>query len=152
MVLFQNQPFWTHHKFLFYAHSLRGLSKSFRMHFLALKSITLNSSYRLSENVVSCQQNCLVSKIYTFTDGFFLLQKKSSATGKPTSSAHPGSAWVCVVCMVCTWVVHVCMPVCTIVSLPLSARFSPDDKYSRQRIILKKRFGLLITQKAPQTE
>ena len=26
------------------------------------------------------------------------------------------------------------------------ARFSPDDKYSRQRIKLKKRFGLLLTQ------
>ncbi|KAK6927421.1 H/ACA ribonucleoprotein complex, subunit Nop10 [Dillenia turbinata] len=28
-------------------------------------------------------------------------------------------------------------------------RFSPDDKYSRQRILLKKRFGLLPTQQAP---
>jgi H/ACA ribonucleoprotein complex subunit 3 len=26
------------------------------------------------------------------------------------------------------------------------ARFSPDDKYSRQRIVAKKRFGLLLTQ------
>ncbi|KAM8960278.1 H/ACA ribonucleoprotein complex subunit 3 [Pelodytes ibericus] len=26
------------------------------------------------------------------------------------------------------------------------ARFSPDDKYSRHRISLKKRFGLLLTQ------
>ena len=26
------------------------------------------------------------------------------------------------------------------------ARFSPDDKYSRQRITIKKRFGLLLTQ------
>jgi H/ACA ribonucleoprotein complex subunit 3 len=26
------------------------------------------------------------------------------------------------------------------------ARFSPDDKYSRHRVVLKKRFGLLITQ------
>jgi H/ACA ribonucleoprotein complex subunit 3 len=26
------------------------------------------------------------------------------------------------------------------------ARFSPDDKYSRQRVALKKRFGLLPTQ------
>jgi len=26
------------------------------------------------------------------------------------------------------------------------ARFSPDDQYSRQRIILKKRMGLLLTQ------
>lgn len=26
------------------------------------------------------------------------------------------------------------------------ARFSPEDKYSRHRIIVKKRFGLLLTQ------
>ncbi|KAI0471557.1 putative ribosome biogenesis protein nop10 [Xylariaceae sp. FL0804] len=26
------------------------------------------------------------------------------------------------------------------------ARFSPDDKWSRQRVTLKRRFGLLITQ------
>ncbi|KAG4065817.1 hypothetical protein HA402_012495 [Bradysia odoriphaga] len=26
------------------------------------------------------------------------------------------------------------------------ARFSPEDKYSRQRLIIKKRFGLLLTQ------
>ncbi|KAH6691252.1 H/ACA ribonucleoprotein complex subunit 3 [Plectosphaerella plurivora] len=26
------------------------------------------------------------------------------------------------------------------------ARFSPDDKYSRQRVTLKRRFGLLLTQ------
>ncbi|KAK4544185.1 snoRNP complex protein [Oleoguttula mirabilis] len=26
------------------------------------------------------------------------------------------------------------------------ARFSPDDKYSRHRVTLKKRYGLLITQ------
>ncbi|KAH0467928.1 hypothetical protein IEQ34_002961 [Dendrobium chrysotoxum] len=30
------------------------------------------------------------------------------------------------------------------------ARFSPDDKYSRQRVLLKKRFGLLPTQKPSQ--
>lgn len=28
-----------------------------------------------------------------------------------------------------------------------TARFSPEDKYSRQRITIKKRFGLLLTQK-----
>ncbi|XP_078690162.1 H/ACA ribonucleoprotein complex subunit 3-like [Branchiostoma floridae x Branchiostoma belcheri] len=28
------------------------------------------------------------------------------------------------------------------------ARFSPDDKYSRHRITIKKRFGLLLTQQA----
>jgi hypothetical protein len=30
------------------------------------------------------------------------------------------------------------------------ARFSPDDKFSRQRILLKKRFGLLPTQQLPK--
>lgn len=29
------------------------------------------------------------------------------------------------------------------------ARFSPDDKYSRQRVTLKKRYGLLPTQSGP---
>ena len=29
------------------------------------------------------------------------------------------------------------------------ARFSPEDKYSRQRITIKKRFGLLLTQQTP---
>ncbi|GMM34131.1 snoRNP complex protein [Saccharomycopsis crataegensis] len=29
------------------------------------------------------------------------------------------------------------------------ARFSPDDKYSRQRVTLKKRYGLLPTQQEP---
>ncbi|KAJ1433598.1 nucleolar RNA-binding protein [Ochromonadaceae sp. CCMP2298] len=30
------------------------------------------------------------------------------------------------------------------------ARFSPDDKFSRERIAGKKRFGLLKTQQAPK--
>ncbi|KXS13243.1 Nop10p-domain-containing protein [Gonapodya prolifera JEL478] len=30
------------------------------------------------------------------------------------------------------------------------ARFSPDDKYSRHRVTLKKRFGVLLTQTPPQ--
>jgi H/ACA ribonucleoprotein complex subunit 3 len=29
-----------------------------------------------------------------------------------------------------------------------TARFSPDDKFSKQRVTLKKRFGLLLTQSA----
>lgn len=28
------------------------------------------------------------------------------------------------------------------------ARFSPDDKFSRQRVTLKRRFGLLLTQQS----
>jgi H/ACA ribonucleoprotein complex subunit 3 len=30
------------------------------------------------------------------------------------------------------------------------ARFSPDDKFSRERIVCKKRFGILPTQKPPK--
>ncbi|KAH9394991.1 PREDICTED: H/ACA ribonucleoprotein complex subunit 3-like [Rhagoletis zephyria] len=30
------------------------------------------------------------------------------------------------------------------------ARFSPEDKYARERIIIKKRFGLLLTQQLQQ--
>jgi len=30
------------------------------------------------------------------------------------------------------------------------ARFTPEDKFSRERIILKKRFGLLLTQQPPK--
>ncbi|KAI4094502.1 MAG: hypothetical protein L6R36_008040 [Xanthoria steineri] len=30
------------------------------------------------------------------------------------------------------------------------ARFSPDDKYSRHRITIKKRYGLLLTQQKNQ--
>lgn len=30
------------------------------------------------------------------------------------------------------------------------ARFSPDDKFSRHRITIKKRFGLLLTQQPKQ--
>ncbi|RAL01974.1 H/ACA ribonucleoprotein complex subunit NOP10 [Aspergillus ibericus CBS 121593] len=31
------------------------------------------------------------------------------------------------------------------------ARFSPDDKYSRHRVTLKKRYGLLLTQQPDKT-
>ena len=44
-----------------------------------------------------------------------------------------------------------CSEFCAYVLILLlhAARFSPDDKYSRQRILLKKRFGLLPTQGPP---
>ncbi|KAL5614527.1 hypothetical protein BROUX41_004630 [Berkeleyomyces rouxiae] len=32
------------------------------------------------------------------------------------------------------------------------ARFSPDDKWSRQRVTLKRRFGLLLTQQDDKTK
>ncbi|KAG6426947.1 hypothetical protein SASPL_111186 [Salvia splendens] len=65
--------------------------------------------------------------------------KKESPLGLATESAHPESLGGILV----SWLylsphffVH-------------AARFSPDDKYSRQRILLKKRFGLLPTQGPP---
>lgn len=33
----------------------------------------------------------------------------------------------------------------------ITARFSPEDKYSRERITLKRRFGLLLTQQPAPT-
>jgi H/ACA ribonucleoprotein complex subunit 3 len=32
------------------------------------------------------------------------------------------------------------------------ARFSPDDKWSRHRVTLKKRFGLLVSQRSKSSE
>lgn len=52
--------------------------------------------------------------------------KKTAPNGVMTRSAHPGTC-----------------------SLLFSARFSPDDKFSRNRIVIKKRFGLLPTQQSP---
>ena len=49
--------------------------------------------------------------------------KKINKDGVTTKSAHPG-----------------------ISRYNFPARFSPDDKYSRHRVLLKKRFGLLMTQ------
>lgn len=34
-------------------------------------------------------------------------------------------------------------------SSPPSARFSPDDKFSKERVTIKKRFNILPTQGAP---
>ncbi|KAF8394260.1 hypothetical protein HHK36_020467 [Tetracentron sinense] len=60
--------------------------------------------------------------------------KKESPLGLATQSAHPG-------------ILH-CLPSYSPFP-PTAARFSPDDKYSRQRVLLKKRFGLLPTQQPP---
>ncbi|KAL6217560.1 hypothetical protein ACLB2K_010777 [Fragaria x ananassa] len=57
--------------------------------------------------------------------------KKESPLGLATQSAHPGKISV------------------SFHSTAFGARFSPDDKYSRQRYLLKKRFGLLPTQQSP---
>lgn len=65
--------------------------------------------------------------------------KKVTATGGITKSAHPGE-------------IHKGAPsnasadrLMAFLSA-FSARFSPDDKFSRHRVTIKKRFGLLPTQ------
>lgn len=74
--------------------------------------------------------------------------QKIGPDGKPTNSAHPGEwyRWSrdptdnnSVV-----WTIPATSNL-QLSNLPV-ARFSPDDKFSRQRVILKKRFGLLPTQ------
>lgn len=79
--------------------------------------------------------------------------QKIGPDGKPTNSAHPGEwyRWSrdptdnnSVV-----WTIpatsNLQLSNLQLSNLPV-ARFSPDDKFSRQRVILKKRFGLLPTQ------
>lgn len=58
--------------------------------------------------------------MYTMKDGKRVYTlKKVTAEGIITKSAHPGTF------------------------LLTAARFSPDDKYSKHRVTLKKRFGIL---------
>jgi H/ACA ribonucleoprotein complex subunit 3 len=64
-----------------------------------------------------------------------LLQKATDA-GKTTKSAHPGASG-----MPKSKLYFVLL---TLISL--SARFSPDDKFSRHRVTIKKRFNVLLTQ------
>ena len=61
-------------------------------------------------------------------------QKFHEPCGKATRSAHPGERRdLSLVSLFLSSSSHG----------PLAARFSPDDKYSRQRVTLKMRFGLL---------
>jgi hypothetical protein len=74
----------------------------------------------------------------------FVFSQKDAPSGAPTLSAHPGTRSNCdasyyVRCSRLASRLRL-RAVCT------SARFSPDDKYSRERVILKKRFGILLTQ------
>ena len=70
--------------------------------------------------------------------------QKETPTGKPTESAHPGGRLPAPArpLMPCA---HPADPLGT------AARFSPDDKFSKQRLICKKRFGLLPMQKPKPT-
>ncbi|RZC90079.1 hypothetical protein C5167_044709, partial [Papaver somniferum] len=70
--------------------------------------------------------------------------KKESPLGKATESAHPVYVFYSLLTAYTTSHFS-CNNHHTF--LHTAARFSPDDKYSRQRVLLKKRFGLLPTQK-----
>ena len=58
--------------------------------------------------------------------------QKTTDAGKITKSAHPGRSFV----------FRIGRPY----SCYFKARFSPDDKFSRHRVTIKKRYGVLLTQ------
>lgn len=61
--------------------------------------------------------------------------------GRPTFSAHPGICSEC--CLFCLF-----SAIIFVLNLFFFiARFSPDDRYANERIMIKKRFGLLLTQR-----
>ncbi|KAB5590394.1 Nop10 family nucleolar RNA-binding protein [Ceratobasidium theobromae] len=62
--------------------------------------------------------------------------KKVTPGGKITRSAHPGTFWLNALAS---------SQSDTLQTL-LLARFSPDDKFARHRVTIKKRFGILPTQ------
>lgn len=87
--------------------------------------------------------------------------QKAAPDGTPTHSAHPGALRRAALCRraaarpravrarVAAASPSACprRPSLTSPVSPPAARFSPDDKFSRQRVTIKKRFGLLPTQK-----
>lgn len=90
-------------------------------------------SFQAMDELV-CSPLCIYfqenNRIYTL--------KKATATGGITKSAHPGENDE-LNCSNGTMLMPTSIPITT-------ARFSPDDKFSRHRVTLKKRFGLLPTQ------
>ena len=67
---------------------------------------------------------------------------KVDPKGRPTFSAHPGKFF------------HLFFQISFSYSsftFLFTARFSPEDRYAAQRIMIKKRFDLLITSKLVQT-
>ena len=72
--------------------------------------------------------------------------QKESPLGSATESAHPGESPQ----PSCGFVRNLFELLKTNwVVVLIAARFSPDDKYSKERVLLKKRFGLLPIQGAP---
>ena len=66
---------------------------------------------------------------------------KVDPKGRPTFSAHPGKFFHY------NLIFNILIP-----NIPVFvARFSPEDRYAAQRIMIKKRFGLLLTQQLQKT-
>jgi H/ACA ribonucleoprotein complex subunit 3 len=87
--------------------------------------------------------------------------RKTAPDGSPTRSAHPGAcralaaaAGAMHIRRRCTaralrwrWCAGLALvPSFLVALIPSAARFSPDDKFSRHRVTIKKRYGLLLTQ------
>lgn len=106
---------------------------------------------------------------YMDADGkrVYTLTKAHGDEGKPTTSAHPGAPprdpapFPPTVPARARAVVRtparprpdspsIAPPFSHPPRSPFAARFSPDDKFSSQRIACKKRFGLLLTQQPAQ--
>jgi len=79
-----------------------------------------------------------------------LCKQKVAPDGKPTVSAHPGTLGHAESYMLASCTgrsVRVMAEVLVLTSAAcstLTARFSPDDKFSRHRVTVKKRFGLYL--------
>ena len=79
--------------------------------------------------------------------------KKETPDGKPTASAHPGKSSLITSRCACARAARTrrnqaaAFRILTpfLPPFPYTARFSPDDKFSKQRIICKKRHGIMLT-------
>ena len=69
-------------------------------------------------------------------------KRQADRIGPPRSGlgSRSSSSLIAPLCIYCDCLVDISH------FTPSAARFSPDDKFSRERITLKKRFGLLPTQ------
>lgn len=68
--------------------------------------------------------------------------QKTDPNGKPTMSAHPGKV------LIYFYYIDILHRIIMkgLMFNVFTARFSVEDKYSRERITMKRRFGLLLTQ------
>ncbi|KAL6214522.1 hypothetical protein ACLB2K_013956 [Fragaria x ananassa] len=126
-VIYVNAPlFWAFFGSLCLGRSedpIKGANILHRLHLSSEQRVTMYLQFYINENG---------DKVYT--------TKKESPLGLATQSAHPGKISVSF---------HSTAFGTDLSPISTAARFSPDDKYSRQRYLLKKRFGLLPTQQSP---